>query len=50
MTPEEIFYRTRDALIEKHGAGFLNLDEEAQYNLVLETIRGFLGLEKGGTR
>ena len=42
MTPEEIFYRTRELLIEKHGEEFLELSEESQYNLVLETIRGFL--------
>ena len=46
MTPVEIFYRTREVLIEKYGEEFLELDTDSQNNIVFETLRELL--EKGG--
>lgn len=38
MTPEEkIFYHIREALIEKHGSEFLELDKDSQNELVIAT-------------
>ena len=47
MTPEEkIFYYTREALIEKHGEEFLELDEKSQNILVVETAIEYLKRER----
>lgn len=49
MTPEEkIFYYTREALIEKHGEEFLELDERSQNALIVDTAIKYLKGESGG--
>ncbi len=51
MTPEEkILYYTREALIEKHGEAFLELDKESQNELVYATILEHLERERGGIK
>ena len=47
MTPEEkIFYYTREALIEKHGEEFLELDEKSQNALIVDTAIKYLKGER----
>ena len=47
MTPEEkIIYYTREALIEKHGNEFLELDKDSQNELVYATILEHLKRER----
>lgn len=47
MTPEEkILYYTREALIEKHGEEFLELDKDSQNELVYATILEHLERER----
>jgi len=47
MTPEEkFFYYTREALIEKHGEEFLELDERSQNALIVDTAIKYLKGER----
>ena len=49
MTPQEkIYYYTREALIEKHGEDFLELDEKEQDLLIVSTAIEYLKRERGG--
>ena len=50
MTPEELFFYTRELLIVEYGKEFLNLDKESQNNMVLATLRGELDHERGGLK